>query len=107
MPRPQRKGGDPRTCMLAITRYGGTMPKRKAAAEGADPIAEEAEQASMPDAGIIDALKEDNRKIEELFTSYEASSGSDKAELVKQIASNLTILAVLREEIVYPALKEG
>lgn len=49
-------------------------------------------------------LKEDHRKVEELFEQYEKASGDGRKEkLAKQICNELTIHAMIEEEIFYPA----
>jgi hypothetical protein len=57
-----------------------------------------------PDA--IALLKADHRKVEGLFEDFEkATSAAKKAQLVKQICTELTIHTMLEEEIFYPACK--
>ena len=57
-----------------------------------------------PDA--IAMLKEDHRKVEDLFETYEKSkSASVKAKLAQQICMELTIHATIEEELFYPAVK--
>jgi hypothetical protein len=52
----------------------------------------------------ISLLKADHRKVEELFKKYEKSRGK-KAELAKQICTELTIHTTIEEELLYPACK--
>lgn len=57
-----------------------------------------------PDA--IALLKADHRKVEDLFAAFEKATGAaKKTQLVKQICTELTIHAMLEEEIFYPACK--
>ncbi len=57
-----------------------------------------------PDA--IALLKADHRKVEGLFEAFEKATGATKkAQLVKQICTELTIHTMLEEEIFYPACK--
>src|SRR6267378_1742557 len=57
-----------------------------------------------PDA--ISLLKQDNRKVEKLFESFEkARDGEHKQALVKEICTELCIHATIEEEIFYPACK--
>ncbi|MDQ0464358.1 hypothetical protein QO010_002139 [Caulobacter ginsengisoli] len=57
-----------------------------------------------PDA--IALLKADHRKVEGLFEDFEKATGAaKKAQLVKQICTELTIHAMIEEEIFYPACK--
>jgi hemerythrin superfamily protein len=52
----------------------------------------------------IALLKEDHRKVEELFGQFEKASGDgSKEKLAKQICVELTIHAMIEEEIFYPA----
>jgi Hemerythrin HHE cation binding domain len=54
----------------------------------------------------IAMLKSDHRKMEELFSSFEAaSSRQKKTELAKQICTELIIHTLLEEELFYPACK--
>lgn len=58
--------------------------------------------ADKPDA--IALLKADHRKVEELFEKFEsAKDESAKAALVQQICTELTVHAMIEEEIFYPA----
>jgi hypothetical protein len=52
----------------------------------------------------ISLLKEDHRKVEELFESFEKARDSDRKEkLVRKICTELMIHATIEEEIFYPA----
>lgn len=54
----------------------------------------------------IALLKADHRKVEELFEEFEKATESDeKVELAKQICTELTVHAMIEEEIFYPACK--
>jgi len=49
-------------------------------------------------------LKDDHRKVEELFKQFEKASGEErKQKLALQICKELTIHTMLEEEIFYPA----
>lgn len=54
----------------------------------------------------IALLKADHRKVEELFEKYEKSR-SKKADLAKQICTELTIHTMIEEEILYPVCKDA
>src|SRR5436190_2588707 len=54
----------------------------------------------------ITLLKNDHRKIEELFEKYESARGK-KADIAKQICLELTIHTIIEEEIFYPACREA
>jgi len=52
----------------------------------------------------IALLKEDHRKVEELFAQYEKASGDGrKQKLAEQICMELTVHTELEEKIFYPA----
>jgi hypothetical protein len=58
-----------------------------------------------PDA--ITLLKEDHRKVEDLFDKFEkARDESRKQALVKQICTELVVHTMIEEEIFYPACKD-
>jgi hypothetical protein len=54
----------------------------------------------------ITLLKNDHRKVEDLFEKYE-SARSKKADTAKQICLELTIHTIIEEEIFYPACREA
>jgi hypothetical protein len=54
----------------------------------------------------IALLKADHRKVEELFEKYEKSR-SKKADIAKQICTELTIHTLIEEEILYPVCKDA
>jgi hypothetical protein len=55
----------------------------------------------------IALLKDDHRMVEDLFGQFEAAKTSEKkAELAKQICTELTVHAMIEEEIFYPACNE-
>ncbi|MEN3973698.1 hemerythrin domain-containing protein [Emcibacter sp. SYSU 3D8] len=59
---------------------------------------------TQPDA--IALLKADHRKVEDLFAKFDAAKGTDrKRQLAEQICMELTIHAMIEEEIFYPACK--
>ena len=61
----------------------------------------------MPDSKTQDAvalLKEDHRKVEDLFAKFEKAGGDRrKKEIAEQICVELSIHAMIEEEIFYPA----
>src|SRR6202048_1594250 len=59
---------------------------------------------AQPDA--IALLKADHRKVEDLFSKFEAAGEADKKKcLASQICTELTVHTILEEEIFYPACK--
>ena len=61
----------------------------------------------MPDSGKMDAialLKQDHRTVEELFAQFEKASGDGRKEkIARQICLELSVHAMIEEEIFYPA----
>jgi predicted transcriptional regulator len=54
----------------------------------------------------IDLLVEDHRKVEALFEKFEKARGADaQQKIVHQICDELTVHAMIEEEIFYPALR--
>ncbi|WP_225206638.1 hemerythrin domain-containing protein [Novosphingobium huizhouense] len=53
----------------------------------------------------IALLKADHRKVEDLFTKFEAASDAKKPDLARQICNELKIHTIIEEEIFYPVLK--
>ena len=60
----------------------------------------------MPAKDAIALLKEDHRRVEDLFAKYEHARGK-KAEIARQIAMELTIHTMVEEEIFYPACRKA
>ncbi len=59
--------------------------------------------ASSPKDAVA-LLKDDHRKVEELFASFEKASGDGrKQSLAEQICMELSVHATIEEEIFYPA----
>ena len=48
-------------------------------------------------------LKEDHRKVEELFAQFEKSGEGGKRTIAEEICKELTVHAMIEEEIFYPA----
>ena len=58
----------------------------------------------MPDA--VTLLKEDHRKVEDLFADFEKAKGDGrKKKLAEQICAELIVHTAIEEEIFYPACK--
>jgi hypothetical protein len=56
----------------------------------------------------IALLKNDHRKVEDLFAKFENTSGSDKKwQIAQQICNELKIHAQIEEEIFYPACESA
>ena len=62
--------------------------------------------ANSSDTNATHILAQDHRKVEDLFTSYEAARGAErKREIAAKICEELKIHAMIEEEIFYPALE--
>ena len=58
----------------------------------------------MANQDAVALLKEDHRTVEDLFAKFEKASGDNrKKEIADQICMELTIHAMIEEEIFYPA----
>ncbi|HEY4373681.1 MAG TPA: hemerythrin domain-containing protein [Burkholderiales bacterium] len=56
----------------------------------------------------ISILREDHRRIDELFRQFDKAQGTEaKAELANRICNELLIHAHVEDEIFYPALREA
>ncbi|HEX5369913.1 MAG TPA: hemerythrin domain-containing protein [Dehalococcoidia bacterium] len=57
--------------------------------------------------GAVELLKEDHRKVEDLFKKFEkVKSESEKEEIADQIDLELRVHSMIEEEILYPALRD-
>jgi hypothetical protein len=64
-----------------------------------------AKQPQQRDA--LQMLADDHRKVEELFEKYENARGaSAQAKIVRQICEELTIHAMVEEQVFYPAVRD-
>ena len=62
--------------------------------------------ANTPSRDAIALLKEDHRKVEELFEHFEKAKGDGRKEkLALEICKELTIHTIIEEEIFYPAVE--
>src|SRR6187401_3790577 len=61
----------------------------------------------MPESQVLDAialLKQDHRKVEDLFAEFEKASGDGRKQtLAEEICLELSVHAAIEEEIFYPA----
>lgn len=84
--------------MTTRTATTGTQPKTKSMTS----------KAPSRTADAVVLLKADHRKVEGLFSEFEAAKRSDqKGRIVKQICSELTVHATLEEKDFYPAAQEA
>ena len=62
--------------------------------------------ASTKSQDAIALLKEDHRKVEDLFEQFENAKGDGrKQKLALEICKELTIHAIIEEEIFYPSVE--
>ena len=62
--------------------------------------------ANTPSRDAIALLKEDHRKVEELFEQFEKAKGEGRKEkLALEICKELTIHTIIEEEIFYPSIE--
>ena len=94
----------PKTSSAGSTQ-GSSLSTAAMSATGASTAAKGSGTKMTQDAVAL--LKSDHRTVESLFEKFEnASTSSEKSELVKQICSELIIHTLLEEEIFYPACRE-
>ncbi len=63
--------------------------------------------SSAREPAAIQLLKQDHRTVEDLFEEFEgAKRPADKRAIAKEICMELTIHAMIEEEIFYPAVKD-
>ncbi len=85
--------------------------KTKAAAKRKSASSSRSNGASRSSGGrdplAIQMLKQDHRTVEELFEEFEeAKRASDKRAIAQEICLELTVHAMIEEEIFYPAVKD-
>ena len=55
--------------------------------------------------GVIDMLKEDHQKVNDLFEEFESAEGSERAKIAATAIMDLEIHAELEEKLIYPAIR--
>lgn len=88
---------------LSVT-PGGESGEQGAVAGALSAASGSEEKAKNQDA--ISLLKADHRKVEGLFKQFETAAENEKPDLVRRICSELTVHAILEEEIFYPACRQ-
>lgn len=56
---------------------------------------------------VLELLKEDHRKVEQLFTSFEDAEGRSRKGLADEALSALEIHSTIEEQLVYPAIRKA
>lgn len=63
-------------------------------------------QTTQQDVNAVDMLKKDHQTVTELFGQFERADASERQAIATQIFNELTLHAILEEEIFYPAVRE-
>src|SRR5882757_5838567 len=80
----------------------------KAAANGNQENSNGDADAAATSMDAVTLIKNDHRKVEALFEQFESASSEDKkAEIAKQVCTELIIHATIEEELFYPACREA
>ena len=56
---------------------------------------------------VLELLKEDHRKVEELFTSFKEADGRSRKGIVDEALNALEIHSTIEEKLVYPAIRKA
>jgi len=68
---------------------------------------DEQEQAESEGPNALQMLREDHRKVEELFEQFEGADNRSRQGIGNQILTELEIHATLEEILIYPAIREA
>jgi hemerythrin superfamily protein len=77
------------------------MAKHKTSAESNDEMSEEER------INVLEVLREDHRKVEQLFTSYEEADGRSRQRFADEALQALEIHSAIEEKLVYPAIRKA
>lgn len=67
---------------------------------------EEEDQAEHDGVNAVELLREDHRKVQELFEQFESADNRSRPRIVEQALTELEIHAKLEEGLIYPAIRE-
>lgn len=56
--------------------------------------------------GVVAMLKEDHKKVKELFEEFESAEGRERAEIAATAILELEVHAELEEKLIYPAIRQ-
>jgi len=70
-------------------------------------VDENEEQSEDGGANAVELLREDHRKVQELFEEFEGADTRSRQRLVDQALTELEIHAKLEEGLIYPAIREA
>src|SRR5689334_15952908 len=65
------------------------------------------ETSEQESTNVLELLKEDHRKVEELFTSFEKADGRSRKGIVDEALNALEIHSMIEEKLVYPAIRKA
>ena len=54
----------------------------------------------------VQLLRQDHREVEQLFSQIEAAGGAGPDEAVQEVVRELSVHAVIEEQVLYPAIRE-
>lgn len=74
--------------------------------EQSDDNLDEVEQTEEGGANAVELLREDHRKVQELFEEFEGADNRSRQRIADQALTELEIHAKLEEELIYPAIRE-
>src|SRR5688500_9337650 len=60
----------------------------------------------MADSTVVDTLKQDHRKVKELFDEFKEADRRQKAGIAKTALQELEVHADLEERLIYPAIRQ-
>ena len=63
-------------------------------------------ESDQSETDAVELIKADHRHVESLFEQYEFTEDFEKQQLIEEICKELTVHAVIEEEILYPACRE-
>jgi len=64
-------------------------------------------ESDDPTLDAVALIKSDHRKVEALFEQFESAETDKRAEIAKQICTELIVHAMVEEELFYPACRES
>jgi hemerythrin superfamily protein len=105
--RPKETAMATKTSKTATKKTVGEAGKDTKAAAAATAMPSVASPTTQQSAGgAVEALKQDHRKVEQLFADYETAEDEDRKDgLLQQICAELIIHTKLEEELFYPACR--
>lgn len=75
--------------------------------EQSDDNLDEDEQAEEGGANAVELLREDHRKVQDLFEEFESADTRSRQRIADHALTELEIHAKLEEELIYPAIREA